>query len=139
MRPRSARPRRKTDERQSAQFRPLGHHSFAAVGTVHAFPEPGSARVLAGHLVLAALEDRKSTRLNSSHSQISYAVFCLKKKNTQHYIDFLLPHNPSADRALCARTPSPRPAVRPLLHARPPLTGLCRADPSRPMDVTIVS
>src|SRR2546430_12358948 len=27
--------------------------------------------------------DRKSTRLNSSHSQISYAVFCLKKKN-QH-------------------------------------------------------
>src|SRR2546430_10798005 len=29
--------------------------------------------------------DRKSTRLNSSHSQISYAVFCLKKKNTKHY------------------------------------------------------
>src|SRR5256886_8515168 len=28
--------------------------------------------------------DRKSTRLNSSHSQISYAVFCLKKKNTDH-------------------------------------------------------
>src|SRR2546430_3042904 len=28
----------------------------------------------------AALQDRKSTRLNSSHSQISYAVFCLKKK-----------------------------------------------------------
>src|SRR5438270_8653530 len=31
-------------------------------------------------LVTAAPEDRKSTRLNSSHSQISYAVFCLKKK-----------------------------------------------------------
>src|SRR5688572_33000805 len=28
-------------------------------------------------------EDRKSTRLNSSHSQISYAVFCLKKKKKQ--------------------------------------------------------
>src|SRR2546430_4490191 len=28
--------------------------------------------------------DRKSTRLNSSHSQISYAVFCLKKKKTSH-------------------------------------------------------
>src|SRR2546430_8721350 len=28
------------------------------------------------------VRDRKSTRLNSSHSQISYAVFCLKKKNT---------------------------------------------------------
>src|SRR5688572_32197203 len=29
---------------------------------------------------IAASQDRKSTRLNSSHSQISYAVFCLKKK-----------------------------------------------------------
>src|SRR2546427_3967893 len=29
-------------------------------------------------------QDRKSTRLNSSHSQISYAVFCLKKKKTQN-------------------------------------------------------
>src|SRR2546427_2105480 len=31
-----------------------------------------------------AQEDRKSTRLNSSHSQISYAVFCLKKKKKKH-------------------------------------------------------
>src|SRR5690554_7397020 len=31
--------------------------------------------------VLARAEDRKSTRLNSSHVRISYAVFCLKKKN----------------------------------------------------------
>src|SRR2546430_5630379 len=30
--------------------------------------------------------DRKSTRLNSSHSQISYAVFCLKKKKIYHII-----------------------------------------------------
>src|SRR2546421_7293140 len=30
--------------------------------------------------------DRKSTRLNSSHDQISYAVFCLKKKNINIYI-----------------------------------------------------
>src|SRR2546430_5790319 len=30
------------------------------------------------------VEDRKSTRLNSSHSQISYAVFCLKKKNHRY-------------------------------------------------------
>src|SRR5688572_32201337 len=29
-------------------------------------------------------EDRKSTRLNSSHSQISYAVFCLKKKKKRN-------------------------------------------------------
>src|SRR2546427_4990852 len=31
--------------------------------------------------------DRKSTRLNSSHSQISYAVFCLKKKKKDKHID----------------------------------------------------
>src|SRR5438270_10651576 len=30
------------------------------------------------------VSDRKSTRLNSSHSQISYAVFCLKKKNNKY-------------------------------------------------------
>src|SRR5688572_32732348 len=34
------------------------------------------------HAFDPAKQDRKSTRLNSSHSQISYAVFCLKKKNT---------------------------------------------------------
>src|SRR2546430_15950271 len=33
---------------------------------------------------LTAPLDRKSTRLNSSHSQISYAVFCLKKKKKNH-------------------------------------------------------
>src|SRR3712207_8496498 len=30
-------------------------------------------------------EDRKSTRLNSSHANISYAVFCLKKKKNTHF------------------------------------------------------
>src|SRR5688572_29829746 len=33
--------------------------------------------------------DRKSTRLNSSHSQISYAVFCLKKKNTDYCLVYI--------------------------------------------------
>src|SRR2546430_5978463 len=36
-------------------------------------------------------KDRKSTRLNSSHSQISYAVFCLKKKNTTMVLTVLVP------------------------------------------------
>src|SRR5438309_4960960 len=35
----------------------------------------------AGHIIKMLGTDRKSTRLNSSHSSISYAVFCLKKKN----------------------------------------------------------
>src|SRR5256885_7712433 len=34
--------------------------------------------------LLLATEDRKSTRLNSSHLVISYAVFCLKKKNKKN-------------------------------------------------------
>src|SRR5438270_10049765 len=38
------------------------------------------AELHAGDIGVVAKLDRKSTRLNSSHSQISYAVFCLKKK-----------------------------------------------------------
>src|SRR3712207_7514623 len=34
--------------------------------------------------ILSETSDRKSTRLNSSHANISYAVFCLKKKKTIH-------------------------------------------------------
>src|SRR5688572_33500181 len=50
------------------------------------FRSPRTSDVLRGLLGRAPsapshmLRDRKSTRLNSSHSQISYAVFCLKKK-----------------------------------------------------------
>src|SRR5688572_31389027 len=41
-------------------------------------------------------EDRKSTRLNSSHSQISYAVFCLKKKKKHQTHESYHPyHSPS--------------------------------------------
>src|SRR2546427_7046672 len=50
------------------------HHLLVAVEAV-------VARRAAG-VVLEVVGDRKSTRLNSSHSQISYAVFCLKKKKT---------------------------------------------------------
>src|SRR2546430_12147452 len=37
-----------------------------------------------GLVIVVGVADRKSTRLNSSHSQISYAVFCLKKKKKRH-------------------------------------------------------
>src|SRR2546430_5941367 len=50
-----------------------------------------SDRGTAADLLEAAVgllgEDRKSTRLNSSHSQISYAVFCLKKKSANTIIN----------------------------------------------------
>src|SRR5688572_32070761 len=46
-----------------------------------AFPEQSGFQIsLTGGEIFMRKEDRKSTRLNSSHSQISYAVFCLKKK-----------------------------------------------------------
>src|SRR5437868_12331882 len=42
----------------------------------------GAMTTLQAMVDAAVLKDRKSTRLNSSHVSISYAVFCLKKKNT---------------------------------------------------------
>src|SRR3712207_7375499 len=48
---------------------------IGVLGRVH------RAGVLLEHLLL----DRKSTRLNSSHANISYAVFCLKKKNPKNH------------------------------------------------------
>src|SRR2546430_10066295 len=46
----------------------------------HWFIYEDRAKAVAGFMAALSLADRKSTRLNSSHSQISYAVFCLKKK-----------------------------------------------------------
>src|SRR5256886_13302607 len=56
------------------------------VGVVYPHQEIGDdpARIVAFAQAAEDL-DRKSTRLNSSHSQISYAVFCLKKKKKQAY------------------------------------------------------
>src|SRR5690242_21186256 len=60
---------------------PLGHgregHRFGRLGDAE-----DDAGVLHGEEALGHHDvDRKSTRLNSSHMSISYAVFCLKKKN----------------------------------------------------------
>src|SRR3712207_7919716 len=44
--------------------------------------EPGPAVRRLGRAERSSALDRKSTRLNSSHANISYAVFCLKKKKT---------------------------------------------------------
>src|SRR6266511_4876519 len=41
----------------------------------------------------APRRDRKSTRLNSSHVKISYAVFCLKKKNIREFVSFFVMTN----------------------------------------------
>src|SRR5438445_3430513 len=54
----------------------------------------GPVGVLAALRVgIAALQDRKSTRLNSSHANNSYAVFCLKKKKTHTNYFIVNNHN----------------------------------------------
>src|SRR2546430_10581494 len=57
---------------------------FSPGASSDAQPRNPAFRVVGAVWLLVALvsADRKSTRLNSSHSQISYAVFCLKKKKT---------------------------------------------------------
>src|SRR2546430_12404296 len=83
--------------------------------------------------------DRKSTRLNSSHSQISYAVFCLKKKKHSIILGrlYLLHHHqtpqilvvflPSPSRV--ALPPAPVPPTR-LGSTRPSTLNASRAIPS---------
>src|SRR2546430_6136879 len=72
---------------RSAEVALLGHRGRVGVrGGRQRGRDPQAGKAAAGakhvHLVDEGCPqlDRKSTRLNSSHSQISYAVFCLKKK-----------------------------------------------------------
>src|SRR6266567_275190 len=52
------------------------------------FPRDGRAEGITRPTEWRSRRDRKSTRLNSSHSQISYAVFCLKKKKENEYLAY---------------------------------------------------
>src|SRR2546422_10245898 len=58
----------------------LGRSSGGYVITKKSNRTDGRGVVLFGYEKFSLLPDRKSTRLNSSHGYISYAVFCLKKK-----------------------------------------------------------
>src|SRR2546422_7071865 len=64
-------------------FGDVGILGLADAGRVWIPGEPSDRwhAAAGGGLWLAWQQDRKSTRLNSSHGYISYAVFCLKKKN----------------------------------------------------------
>src|SRR6266850_4163150 len=75
------RPPRSTLFPYTTLFRPRATDAFCA----------GCSRTPRCHPARRPAErDRKSTRLNSSHLVISYAVFCLKKKKTKHIEVFLL-------------------------------------------------
>src|SRR2546422_2383894 len=57
------------------------------LGAIELAPQPGFGHLAVGeleHELVGGHADRKSTRLNSSHGYISYAVFCLKKKKLGH-------------------------------------------------------
>src|SRR5690349_23903915 len=58
-----------------------GHQDRGIVESMGAW----SALVVGGRRRRRVGKDRKSTRLNSSHVEISYAVFCLKKKKKKYY------------------------------------------------------
>src|SRR2546430_11878267 len=84
------RPPRSTLFPYTTLFRSFRAASLCLAGFPVFDPAPGSEGAagfarggpcVRDRLATAACEDRKSTRLNSSHSQISYAVFCLKKNN----------------------------------------------------------
>src|SRR2546430_8171370 len=59
--------------------------------------------------------DRKSTRLNSSHSQISYAVFCLKKKKKCKHLDD--PRDPTLTQPVQNVASTPSIPTDPVSHA----------------------
>src|SRR2546421_8921214 len=83
------RPPRSTLFPYTTLFRSTKKPAETRMGKGKGNPEGWVAVVKPGR-VMFEVEDRKSTRLNSSHDQISYAVFCLKKKkhkNLQLLID----------------------------------------------------
>src|SRR2546427_8579035 len=61
-----------------------GRRRGATGGGPRSAAERGGSSGRAGGAAFPPTGDRKSTRLNSSHSQISYAVFCLKKKKKKY-------------------------------------------------------
>src|SRR5256885_3616699 len=67
-------------------FGPRGYPAGFAKGTYSDRPEELNEVTIRPFDAYGALRDRKSTRLNSSHLVISYAVFCLKKKNKKLHI-----------------------------------------------------
>src|SRR2546422_7449549 len=70
--------------RSLLQLRP-GARDLPQAREGHGHGAPGGNAAELGNPFL--LRDRKSTRLNSSHGYISYAVFCLKKKKTEHVVE----------------------------------------------------
>src|SRR3712207_8311973 len=81
------RPPRSTLFPYTTLFRSVGAGLLGGPGQeLHRRRRPRAGRAPVVGEDLGDAEDRKSTRLNSSHANISYAVFCLKKKNIEQHL-----------------------------------------------------
>src|SRR5689334_23823750 len=89
------------------------------------------------HGAFHAREDRKSTRLNSSHSSISYAVFCLKKKKNEDDKHKFRQLKPSVTRRTNSTILQQRRSSRPG-RSLPSLRRIChRACPTPPSAIRL--
>src|SRR5690349_23424326 len=79
-----SRARRRADPAAAAQDDRRGPRGPGRAALQHGDRQTDRADQRPDPAVLDAPGDRKSTRLNSSHVEISYAVFCLKKKKKNH-------------------------------------------------------
>src|SRR2546430_4796782 len=75
------RPPRSTLFPYTTLFRSMRLEDAVNIEDLHQMAKRKLPKIMFDYIEGGVEEDRKSTRLNSSHSQISYAVFCLKKKN----------------------------------------------------------
>src|SRR3712207_7284241 len=94
-----------------------------------------AAAAISNNIIIVTLRDRKSTRLNSSHANISYAVFCLKKKNQQspkddtHAPRSVLPHTRGGSRRRRHGAPTRRRRLVRVYYGHIPRTTLPRDSP----------
>src|SRR2546430_13699308 len=111
----------------------MGGLAGTLVASIHSSISSGSKRRRCPHFRYG---DRKSTRLNSSHSQISYAVFCLTDKRSARRI-----RTPLLPQIRYATEPVTGPADAPRPPSRPPPTPLGPANAGlsrRPLSTTPV-
>src|SRR5256884_5269214 len=112
-------------ERDFAQMAANGINTVRIPHTMPPRSLLGAAR-RHGLRVMVGLSDRKSTRLNSSHGYISYAVFCLKKKTSLHSCYSAAGAPPP--RVSAQQQPGP-PATCPLIRVTRVITRLSRSAP----------
>src|SRR5256885_6402819 len=104
---------------------------FTALATLNGSMPMSTMRV--------TVEDRKSTRLNSSHLVISYAVFCLKKKTPDRPLAVMVADWPTPSGQRNALAESQWADLMALVRAARTLRADYRLEPARWIDATVAS